>query len=278
MCACVCVHGHRHGHELIHYRSLHDVFIAVQHVHQRMSNKNRSHRSHDDDDDHVISNEETITNEVTDPAVGRDHVTSSDHVSSSNDTTVTHNVNNADPTTISNNTDVAISNSADVAGSNNTVVVISNSIGVASSNNTGSPSNVPSNSGDVNVAISSGDVTTDSTWDKREQEYCTTISNMKRTIEALSIKENKLLNDLRELHNKYNSLEESSSQKIAAISSETEQYKIQVEELQRKIDSVTSAKSVSNSQQGADASLPLTPCGDAWKPANLGDIKVCCKR
>ena len=49
------------------------MFTTVQHVYERMSNKNKrqgnlpGQRSHDGDMDHVISNEETITNEATDP-------------------------------------------------------------------------------------------------------------------------------------------------------------------------------------------------------------------
>ena len=257
-----------------------------------MSNKNRSYRSHDNDNDsdHVISNEETITNEIADPVAASDHVSSS-NVSSADPTTVSNNtdvassnstdVASSNNTNIasSNNTDVAISNNADVASSNNsdgissnnTDVAISNSTGVASGNYTGSPGNVLSSSG--NGAISNGNLTADNTWNIREQEYCTTISNMKRTMEALSIKEKKLVDDLTELHDKYKSLEESTSQKIATISSEKEQYETQAKELQRKVDNITSTITVSD-RQGADVSLPLTPCGDTWKPVNLSDIKV----
>lgn len=206
-----------------------------------MSNKNREQRSH------------LLHNVVA----SNDLAVSSNNVTNANSPADVANNNSAN-IVVSNNTD---SSNDDVTVSNNTDVAISNSTDV-----TVTPSDVSDS-----VAISNSDVTTDNTWDKKEQQYCTTISNMKRTIESLSIKEKTLLDNLTELQSKYKSLEESLLQKIDSISGEMEQYKMERDILQKKIDD---AKLTSNIQHEANNSLPLTPHGDTWQPVSLNDIKV----
>ena len=272
-----------------------------------MSNKNRrqgnSPRQHDDSD-HVISNEqEVVTNDVPDPLSSSDVVNDNDNVTNinnlavicndvtSNDTAVAISnndvsISNSNDATINNNTDVSNSNNTDVFNSNNTDVAISNNndavitsntdVAISNNNDAVITSNADvaiSNNTDVtfnNIDAASGAINNDVTTGNvamKEQLYC----KMKRDIELFSIKEKKLLDDLTELQNKYESLEESTSQRISLISSEKEQYKMERDELQRKIDNVTSS---SNCQEGAKVSLPLTPHGDTWQPANHSDIEV----
>ena len=245
----------------------------MQHVYERTSNKNRrqgnppSHQSHDDDMDHVISNEETITNEATDPVIvvdNNDDVNELDVISSLYDDDIAVN-----------NSEVTNSNNADVAVSNNTVVTVSNNSEVIVSNNT----DVTTSSSDVlssndTVAIGNNDVPTDGTWDKREEKYCAEISNLTRSIELHRIREEELLNNLTELQNKYKSLEERSSQKIDTICSEREWYKMERDELQRKIDSAADVTPLASSQQRANVSPPLTPHSNTCQQVNHRDIKV----
>lgn len=221
--------------------------LVVQHVHQR-SNKNReqgnppANQSHQDDSDHVISNEETVSNE---------------------------NVSNDDVTNLvvsRHGDDVTDGSVTTVSSGNVDVVTISNS-GVANNND--------------NVAVSNNnDVSADSSiiLALKEQEYLETISNLKRTIEVLSIKEKRLLNDLAELKDKYKSLEDSNLQKTDSISNERDQYRIERDELQREVDNVAHVTSLSGHQQGANVSLSPTPNDDRWQPVDHNDIKVisCC--
>ena len=241
------------------------IFNVVQHVYQRISNKNRrqgnspgDQSQHDDDIDHVISNEETITNEATDSVnvVDNDDVNDDHAVTCHDDDRV-------------NNDDVAISNS-EVTSSNNVDVAVSNNTEATTSNN----NDVAVSNSDVcndSVAISNNDVTTEDMWDKREEKYCAKISTLTRSIELHHIREQELLNSLTELQNAYKSLQESSSQKIDAITSEREQYKMERDELQRKIDSATDVTLLSSR---ANVSPPLAPHSNTWQHINHRDIKV----
>lgn len=219
-------------------------FTAVQHVYKRMSNKNRrqgnppSHQSHDDDVDHVISNEEAITNEATDPVDVVNYDVDEFDVTDDDDDVV---VSNSE---VNNNTEASVSNINDVT-----------------------ISNIGSN---VNVAISNNDVTTDDIQDKREEKYCAEISSLTRTIELHRIREEELLNNLTDLEHKYKSLQERSLQQIDAICNERDQYKKERDGLQIKLDNTADVTLLSGSQQKANFSPPLTPHSNTWHQ----DIKV----
>jgi len=209
-----------------------------------MSNRNREQgyppSHHDNDSDHVISNENTITNGTN------------GGVAISDDDDVTNlNITNDDVAT-SDNINVAISNS-DTANYNSSTAI-----------------------GNVATSNINNDITADSDMTNKEQEYHTIISNMKRTIEMLSIKEKQLLNDLAELKNKYKLLEDTTSHRIDSICSEREHYKMERDELQRKINNTTSVKLLPDSQQITNVPQPHTPSGDTWKPINHSDVKVRC--
>ena len=149
---------------------------------------------------------------------------------------------------------------------------ISNS--VITTNNrdvTASDSDVTITNTNITVDSSNDDVTTSNkTWGEREEEDCSTISKLKRTNELQSIKENELLNTITELNSKLKSLQESRSQQIDNIVSEREQYKMERDELQRKLNNVTDV-SVSDNQNRVDVSIPSD---NAWQPVNHNDIKV----
>ena len=286
------------------------VYITVQHVYQRISNKNRiSLPSHDNDNDtdHVISNEETITNEVTDPFnvvtvsnndvnnpdvtvtdTGNVAINNSDVTSSNRDVTASNSdVTTSNDDVTASNSDVTVSNSditvsnRDVTASNSDVTASNSDVTVSSRDVTASNSDVTVSNSDVatsntNVIVgsihsSNGDVTiSNNTWNEREEEYCSTISNLKRANELQSIKENELLNTITELNNKLKSLQESRLQEVDTIVSERERYRIERDELQRKLSNLASV-SDSDSQKRMDASIP---CDNKWQPVNHNDIKV----
>ena len=226
----------------------------MQHVYERMSNKNRrqgnppSHQSHDDDMDHVISNEEGITNEATDSV----------NVDNDDDDDDQLYLFDDDDDVVVSDSEVTNNNNADVAVSNNTEVAVSNINDVTISSN-------------VNVAISNNDVTTD---DKKEEKYCAKISNLTRLIELHRIREKELLNSLTELQIQYKSLQESSLQQIDTICNEREQYKMERDGLQSKLHSTADVTLLSGSQQRANISPPHTPHSNTWQQANHRDIKV----
>jgi len=269
----------------------------------------------------VISNEETITNEVTDPfnvvtvsntnvnnpdvtvtdtgnvaisnsdvtssnrdvtASNSDVTTSNDDVAASNsDVTISNSditVSNRDVTTsnsevTASNSDVTISN-RDITASNSDVTASNSDVTVSNRDVTASNSDVATSNTNVTVSSihsSNGDVIiSNNTWDEREEEYCSTISKLKRANELQSIKENELLNAITELNNKLKSLQESRLQEVDTIVAERERYRMERDELQRKLSNVASV-SVSNTQKRMDASIPHD---HTWEPVNHNNIKV----